>query len=1266
MRFVENGPSIPDELLTARDEGRVVFFCGAGVSRAKAGLPDFFGLLDRVLQSLGASKDSESRVLYETTKTTISADSIFGALEADFDTVDIQNAVAAALRPSKNADVSAHDCLIRLARTPSSEIKLVTTNFDRLFEAAHPAIRLYSPSVLPHPVRDRNWDGLVYLHGKVNKQYSSAEGTEFVLSSADFGYAYLSEGWATAFVRETLREYVVVFIGYSADDPPVKYLLEGLNKQPGKRQPIYAFQSGAPDRATAKWERRGVTAIPYSDHELLWETIERWADRADDPMAWSEQILQRALEGPRNLNDFERGQIAHIVSTAEGARAFAEAKPPGEWLCVFDPACRFENVQGDLFVNEGAVETLPFEHYGLDGEERPEIDDSTSGLRKMRVPEAAWDAFAVTEADKKRLTSQNFAQFRGNAELEQPALPLRLLHLANWISLVATQSATIWWLARQSYLHPEIVHRIRWRLRYSTDGSGVLGSHWFHALNFWARPENMPDRDGSDLEADISKQGWTSTTTVRLAELCDPYVKIEPGLRSRSVPPDDAQVETYRDIAFLKVEVSIPRFSLEVSNVHLPDVTRVIRCQLEKALRLDESIQGWGRLHINSLIEGDGDQSDYDRKHGLSALVVFFAGLFKQLASKDIKSAKEEFNSWRSDDDTVFSRLRVWASGMEDVATPTVFGSVVANLSDVAFWSSDHERDFLLTLQGRWKDIPQRLRKKIERRLLDGPGQFEDEDISEYEERRNWEVIQRLQSLKDSGAIFSVDVDREIEVRRRIVPAWKPEHATFAFEPRGIRVGRVPRDTDSAVLENEPLDSLISRAEQLTGRSSRDGWTEREPFSGLCAENPKRAFLALKREVKKNAFPSWAWKRFLAAWNESDGNSALASVVGRQICHLPDDLIEGEFYSFTHWLANTAKVLSGASPHVYEEVAKRLTNLLIRNPALGRSVVTQRNRGRDWTLDALNSPAGHLVRALLDDARYETSMHCRPEDTFWMTQSEKLLLFSGDTRTSAITLMAHHLGWLYETNPSWTESYLLAFLRTDDHTHRDAFWAGILWRPNLSDAMLGILKDDLLELVKTKSSHGDQEGGWQTLSWLILRGWIAEDEHTGAAMVSNEDLREALLNGGDDFRSHVLWQFSDSLARASTDELSDWQERAVELFQNAWPKQKIVKSSLMTSRILDVLLANEVSFAAIFEPVFCILTPVINGASLHFNFRTQTDKIIERNPEEFLAVLNKLFRGDVQSWPFGLPDTLSKIELAAPALRHDKRLVDLRRRVRSS
>ena len=66
MRFLHAGPVLPDELLVARDEGRVLFFCGAGVSRAKANLPGFLGLAKRVLSELRALPDSPARAsLYD-------------------------------------------------------------------------------------------------------------------------------------------------------------------------------------------------------------------------------------------------------------------------------------------------------------------------------------------------------------------------------------------------------------------------------------------------------------------------------------------------------------------------------------------------------------------------------------------------------------------------------------------------------------------------------------------------------------------------------------------------------------------------------------------------------------------------------------------------------------------------------------------------------------------------------------------------------------------------------------------------------------------------------------------------------------------------------------------------------------------------------------------------------------------------------------------------------------------------------------------------
>jgi NAD-dependent SIR2 family protein deacetylase len=47
MKFIENGPDIPNTLLQAHKEGRVVFFCGAGISYP-AGLPGFKKLIDNI------------------------------------------------------------------------------------------------------------------------------------------------------------------------------------------------------------------------------------------------------------------------------------------------------------------------------------------------------------------------------------------------------------------------------------------------------------------------------------------------------------------------------------------------------------------------------------------------------------------------------------------------------------------------------------------------------------------------------------------------------------------------------------------------------------------------------------------------------------------------------------------------------------------------------------------------------------------------------------------------------------------------------------------------------------------------------------------------------------------------------------------------------------------------------------------------------------------------------------------------------------------
>ena len=63
--------------------------------------------------------------------------------------------------------------------------------------------------------------------------------------------------------------------------------------------------------------------------------------RARDPEAWEANVISKAQAGPEALTDVERGQVRHVVSTETGARRFALASAPAEWLYVFDPTIRY-------------------------------------------------------------------------------------------------------------------------------------------------------------------------------------------------------------------------------------------------------------------------------------------------------------------------------------------------------------------------------------------------------------------------------------------------------------------------------------------------------------------------------------------------------------------------------------------------------------------------------------------------------------------------------------------------------------------------------------------------------------------------------------------------------------------------------------------------------------------------------------------------------------------------------------------------------------
>ena len=145
--------------------------------------------------------------------------------------------------------------LLALSRDAEGQIRLLTTNFDTIFERAwfdqkKSPIASHAGAAMPQP-KASGFSGVLHLHGRLadsRPELGLAE-TNLILTSAEFGDAYLRSGWASRYVYDLVRAYTLVLVGYQADDPPMRYLLEALETDRERfpdLQKVYAFASCAP------------------------------------------------------------------------------------------------------------------------------------------------------------------------------------------------------------------------------------------------------------------------------------------------------------------------------------------------------------------------------------------------------------------------------------------------------------------------------------------------------------------------------------------------------------------------------------------------------------------------------------------------------------------------------------------------------------------------------------------------------------------------------------------------------------------------------------------------------------------------------------------------------------------------------------------------------------------------------------------------------------------------------------------------------------
>lgn len=345
---------IPERLLLAHAKGKVLFLTGAGIS-LPANLPDFRSLvldtykqidiathavLEKIDPAACNAWEASDAHLGEKERAEVRRfimrdyDVVLGMLERRMDgqgsrSSKVREAIASVLRRSEEKHASIHRSLMQLSDRGGS-VAIATTNFDGLLERAARYSRIpvesYALGAIPRPSTQDEFTGIFHIHGMLDRDPSRL--SDVVVTDHDFGEFYLRRRTIPDFIYDAARLYHLVLVGYSANDPPMRYLLNAVAAD-GTRfadfKERFSFVGGPEPSNTRElqdWLGRGITPVAYHNangHAALAHTLEQWSKLFSNRgnSSGRDKILLKIVKRPRKeTDDVDRDLFDHIIRRA--------------------------------------------------------------------------------------------------------------------------------------------------------------------------------------------------------------------------------------------------------------------------------------------------------------------------------------------------------------------------------------------------------------------------------------------------------------------------------------------------------------------------------------------------------------------------------------------------------------------------------------------------------------------------------------------------------------------------------------------------------------------------------------------------------------------------------------------------------------------------------------------------------------------------------------------------------------------------------------
>jgi hypothetical protein len=300
----------------------------------------------------------------------------------------------------------------------------------------------------------------------------------------------------------------------------------------------------------------------------------------------------------------------------------------------------------------------------------------------------------------------------------------------------------------------------------------------------------------------------------------------------------------------------------------------------------------------------------------------------------------------------------------------------------------------------------------------------------------------------------------------------------------------------------------------------------------------------------------------------------------------------------------------------------------------------------------LNSPVGRLARTLISilEKTNPTAGGGIPDSI--RPRLDELLGVSSAARDYSISELASSLTWLHHIDPKWTKERLIPLL---DPTGSDAepAWSGYQYDREAPPPLFALVKPHLLSVFPALSGWRWDDGALRHFSELVVLYcfWRQSDER----YLSYAEARALLQQSTDIGRSNAAWMLARILKAQHV-----WKSFGKEFLLNAWPRERRFQTSSTSTHLAEAARSVDGDFPEAANTLLPFLVPLEHpDVLLHDAREASSDDgeatLLQRFPDAFLALIDRLIGRDSLSPPYGLGTALQALAEAAPTLRQDPR-----------